>query len=312
MSQSTESVKSLRRERRFPLTPREAVTGQTRRGRRRDEAGASLVLALIFLTAVSLVTVAVVNLAGSDLSNTAKFTGAHAVESAANNANATAVQYVRYNFINQTENAFPPAPCWPTVTGQATVSTQGQTVAAWCSTRFTPGAQVTRVVTISTCLSSVVAQACVLAPRLQSIVSFSDYLPNKGTFGCTGFLNPVSISITGCGTTMNILSWAFEVHPPTVGPFDNANSTALCIPTSQKIRITGTGFVAGHTVVYFLRIGGALTNQAYVVSPPVTVLGGGTIIDACAPAAVSVTANGTGNSNVVVVTSSGSAFGPIS
>ena len=306
MSQLTELVIAVRRERHFHLTRHEAVTGRTRRARRRDETGASLVLALIFLTAVSLVTVAVVNLAGSDLSNTSKFTGAHAVESAANNANATAVQYVRYNFINQTENAFPPAPCWPTASGQATVSTQGQTVAAWCSTRFTPGAKVTRVVTISTCLSSVTAQACVLAPRLQSIVSFSDYLPNKGTFGCTGFLNPVSISITGCGTTMNILSWAFEVRPPTVGPFDNANSTALCIPTSKKIRITGTGFVAGHTGVYFLLIGGALTNRAYLVTSPLTVLGGGTIIDTCAPVAVS----GTGNTNVIVVTSGGSAFGP--
>ncbi len=288
-----------------PTSP-EARNDQSRRGGRRHESGATLILALIFLTAVSLVTVAVVNLAGSDLGNTANFTGAHAMESAANDANATAVQYVRYNFINQTLNAFPPAPCWPTVSGQATVSTQGQTVAAWCSTRFSPGAKVTRVVTISTCRSSVSAQSCLLAPRLQTIVALSDYLPKSGVDGCVGYLNPVSITITGCGSSLTVLNWAFDVRPPTVGPFDNANSTALCVPTSKKIRITGTGFVSGHTTVYFLLVGGAVSNQAYLVSSPLTVLGGGTIIDACAPVGVS----GTGNTNVVVVTSSGSAFGP--
>jgi hypothetical protein len=276
-------------------------------GRVKDESGASLILALIFLTVVSLVTVAVVNLAGNDLGNTSNFTGAHAVETAANNANATALQYVRYNFILQTENAFPPAPCWPTQSGQATVLAQGQSVAAWCSTRLTLGAKVTRVVTISTCLSSVSAQACVLAPRLQSIVAISDYLPKSGTDGCVAYLNPVSISITGCGSNLTVKSWVFGSQPPTVGPFDNANSTAVCSPTSKKIRITGTGFVSAPTTyVYFLRIGGASTNQAYLVSPPLSVSGGGTIIDACAPVAVS----GTGNTNVVVVTASGSAIGP--
>src|SRR5665811_2405762 len=84
-----------------------------RHPRSRGETGASLILALIFSLVVSLVIVAVANWAGANLRNTSKFTSAHSIRAAANNANEIAVQYVRYNFIKSTINASPPVPCWP-------------------------------------------------------------------------------------------------------------------------------------------------------------------------------------------------------
>ena len=59
--------------------------------RRFDDAGSSLVLALIFLVAVSLVVVALVNWTGNSLRNTAAFVTAHSMETAADNANVIAI-----------------------------------------------------------------------------------------------------------------------------------------------------------------------------------------------------------------------------
>ncbi len=272
-------------------------------GRPVDDRGATLILALLFLTVVSLVTVAVVNLAGANLNNTGKFRSAHAFESASNNANQVAVQYVRYGFISQTLNADPPVPCWTTSPTPSTVSSQGQTVDAWCSTRWTPSAQTTRVVTISTCLSSVSAATCAANPLLQTVVSIGDIIPSSGINECVPSASPIDVALTGCGTKLVLNSWVFTPQPPTVSNVASAG-TATCTSPSRSVEITGTGF-NNVSSVYFVLVGGAPSNRVFPVTAALTVKSSGTIIDTCTPASGS----GAGPTHVVVVTPSGSAFG---
>ena len=204
----------------------------------RDEKGSSLILALAFMIVTSLVVLSLAGLAKNDLNNTAKFTSAQSLQSAADSATNLAVNTIRYNFMPQTLNASPPQPCWTTNPTPSDVTLNGQSVSVWCSTAWTPLSPNTRLVTFVSCRSTVSALACAANPVLEAKVTFDDYPSPMG-------LMATAQCSTTCGVGMTIDSWAFDAIPPSVQSISPATG-----PTGggTTITITGSGFVSGATV----------------------------------------------------------------
>ena len=101
--------------------------------------GAVLILALVYIVAVSLVVAALSSLAMNNLNNSPKFSSTVELDSAASNMTQVAIQYVRYNPVistSQTPNiASPLVACWggDSIAQLPTFSNQYQ-IAVWCST----------------------------------------------------------------------------------------------------------------------------------------------------------------------------------
>ena len=237
---------------------RDDIKGRRTTPTTRGDDGAILILALIYIIVISAMVTALTSWVTSDLKNTAKFTSAQAVESAANSATEAALQYVRYTFAASTINATPPVPCWSTANGQIAIGEQDTQMSVYCSTFYTPLNTKTRTVTISTCLSSLSAAACAASPLLQAVVIFNDY-PTDGPSQCNPLVTTptttttVSSGQSTCGTGMTIDSWAFLEAPPTITSVADP-SQGTC-PPAQLVQITGTGF-SGATSVNFMLAGG--------------------------------------------------------
>ena len=265
----------------------------------RGDDGSSLVLAIVFLTVVSLVMMALVQWVGNDLNNTAKFTAAQSFQSTADSAAEIALQNVRYNFMIATLNASPPAPCWTTSPSPSLLSLNSQSVDAWCSTSWATGSTESRVDTISVCLSTVSAASCAQSPLLQVIVTFGDFEKTTGISSCSPQSTAKSSTTTTCGTAMTINSWAFGQVPPTVNSVvDGAASCAA----GKPIQIHGSAFT-GASAVNFVLTTGMSTNQVFTASS--FAVSSDLVINACTPSV------GSGTAYVVVTTPAGSsAFGP--
>src|ERR1017187_5247514 len=84
----------------------------------RDEVGAVLILALIFLVAVSGMVLALASSTSNNLLSSVHFSATRTVDNAASNAIEVAVQTIRYtptletDGTAQTLNASPPSYCW--------------------------------------------------------------------------------------------------------------------------------------------------------------------------------------------------------
>jgi len=210
----------------------------TRRSRR-DDAGATLILALVFLVVVSATVIGLSSWAQGDLNSTRSFEGAQNFQSAANSATQVAIQYVRYNFLQESLNASPPTLCWAS-NGPASLPFNSVNVDSWCSTRLVLGTNEYRIVTISTCLSSATRAACEQAPLLQAIVKVSD-TDQSGNWTCSpvpsGVVLPPSNTDT-CGQGLTILSWAFGASPPAVSAVTVSGGCA----SGPTISASGTGF----------------------------------------------------------------------
>jgi Tfp pilus assembly protein PilX len=268
-------------------TERKVDAGRTRflrRPKARDERGASLILALIFIIVISAMTTALTSWVTADLKNTSKFTSAQSIESAANSATEAALQSVRYDFESATINAKPPVPCWttPLPAGQITITEQNfsQSFSVFCSTLYQPSSTKTRTVTISTCTYSASASAaatCAANPLLQAVVIFNAY-PSVGASQCTPIVPPNNppADQTTCGAGMTIVSWAFNVVPPTVTSVFDAASVA-CSP-SELVTVTGTGF-SGATSVNFVP---PVSGDTILSGTNVSTNSAGTIVTACA------------------------------
>lgn len=189
--------------------------GRWRPGRAKGEEGASLLLALIFLVAVSMVIISTVGWAGNDIGLTAKFQDAQQFQAAADNASEVAVQYVRFNFLQASLGASPPAPCWSAAPTASALTTNGHVVDVWCSTTWThdsgtPPDSLVRTVTIYGCLNSVTAPGCVANPLLQAVVQIGDANTTTGTSTCTAETSTSGSASTTCGTWLTIKSWIFD------------------------------------------------------------------------------------------------------
>ena len=258
----------------------------------RDERGSSLILALVFLIVSSLIVLSLANFAKNDLINTAQFSSAQSLESAANSAAELAVNSIRYNFVSQTLNASPPEPCWTPSPTPSQVTLNGQSVAVWCRTLWTPLSPKTRVVTFMACQSGISALACATAPLLEAVVTFDDYPIPMGavsTAQCT----------TTCGVGMTINSWVFDAVPPVV---QSISPTTGPTAGGTTVTITGSGFTSGAIV----DLVGTNFASNVVVAASSVVVASPTTITAVTPALASGVSY-----YVAVVTATGtSVYGP--
>jgi hypothetical protein len=270
------------------------VTSERQVGEGSRESGASLILALVFLVVVSLVVVGLDRWVGADLGNSVKFVSAQSFRSAANSTNELATQYVRYNFISDSLNASPPVPCWTGPSTPSTMTFNGETVAAWCSTLWLAnlGEPSIRLVTISTCLSSTTAAKCAALPLAQTIITVGDFDLSSGSVSCTPLANAASNSGRTCGSTLTIDTWSFGAQPPIVS---GASTVSGSCSSGTPLSISGQGFTQA-TGVYFL-LASSLSGDTAIPASSYTI-NGDSAISACSP-------SGTQTAYAVVVTPSG-------
>ena len=171
-----------------------------------NDEGSSLVLALLFLTGVSLIVLSLVSFAGNSLADAAKFNNATAVQYSTGAAAQLEIQNLRFSY--QATNATP-TNCTPgnssPIAANATFSINSVLVSVFCTYVSTPTIAQSRVITMYACeedgASYVAAAACVASPFLQAQVSFNDYtVTDKNQ--CTSNANQIS-----CGTSMNVAHW---------------------------------------------------------------------------------------------------------
>jgi hypothetical protein len=171
----------------------------------RDERGSVLILAFVYLIAVSITVLGLSSWITNDLSNVKTFANAREEHQAAQSTVELAMQNIRYTPLigsNQTWGQF--NYCWGS--GATTALTiDGFTFDVYCSTVWQPQSSVTRTVTVDACPSTVSQAACTGAspgPYLQAVVVFDDY-PPSGAQAVPGSCQLWS----WCGEGMTITSW---------------------------------------------------------------------------------------------------------
>lgn len=249
-------------------------------------------LALIFMTVVSLIVLAMAAWTTTGLRSSIDFTQAQQTVASANSLAQLALQESRYTFQPGTLLAQPPVSCWGTGATPPTINNLPP-MSAWCSTRWNPSSvKATRRVTIYVCPTSLSPSApsdCASTPYLQVIATFDDYSASGGSPQCTD--GPTSASWVTCGTYMSINSWVFTVTPPTVRndvtPFQSGYPpSATCTTTS--FTLYGTGFLVGSTNVYFITtatttISGTTTTVRYSQLATNVAVYNNTTLSGCAP-----------------------------
>jgi hypothetical protein len=170
-----------------------------------DERGSVLILAFIYLIAVSVTVLGLSSWVANDLSNVKGFANAREQQQAAQSTVDLAMQNIRYTPLigtNQTWGQF--NYCWGS--GATTSLTiDGFTYDVYCSTVWQPTSAASRTVTIDACLSSISQSGCTgtsPGPYLQAVVVFDDYPP--------GGAAPVDGSCqlwSWCGEGETITSW---------------------------------------------------------------------------------------------------------
>ncbi len=174
--------------------------------RRGDEDGSSLLLALLFLAAISVIVLALVSFAENSLADSAKFNTATNVQYSTGAAAQLEIQNLRFSYqaTNATATNCTPGNASP-VASTATFTLNAVKVSVFCTYVSTPTIAQSRVITMYACeedgASYVGAAACVAHPFLQTQVSFNDYtITDKNQ--CTSNANQIS-----CGTSMNVAYW---------------------------------------------------------------------------------------------------------
>lgn len=263
----------------------------TRRRQGREETGAVLILALVFLVVVSLITLSMASWTSSDLMNSIRFTAAQSTVATANSATEVAVQDARFYFDADTLYASPPISCLSPASG----TINGLSVSVWCSTQWNPQSRSTRVVTFSTCLSSQSATVCSANPLLQVAVTYDDYPATNDYSSCPPVSTTTSTTVaptSSCGTGMKIDTWVFGAVPPTVTGVSANAPPPNCATT--PVTILGTGFTSPATVTFV--VDGSV-NAVYPATSVSVV--NTTTITACEPSL------GSGTADVVVTTPTG-------
>ena len=247
VTQLTVTMSSMRRTRRATSWVRDPMAAAQVR-REGDEAGAVLVLALLFLVVVGLIVGGLASWTANNLSNTVKFQQDRNAQYALSSVSQVAIQNIRYTPLlgtNQTLNASPPSYCWGT-TAPSELTVLGYQVAAWCSTVWNPTSGSTRVVTVSACLTAVVPDTnpakCAAAPGLQTIVTFDDYSAQNPTVNPGVCISPPNGT---CGSGMTINSSTIGTVNPTVSLIQSPAEGPAEGPATggTVLTVTGTGFV---------------------------------------------------------------------
>ncbi len=267
----------------------------------RDEAGAVLLLALIFLLIGIIVVGALTNALTDDLGNSNTFKLTRTLQYAARDATEVAIQDIRYQPLlstGQTLNASPPSYCWGSgpvsefpiseLTTPSVASIDGlSAMAVWCSTSWTPTSAATRVVTLSTCLYNpsdpTAAADCAARPLLQAVVTFDDYpsglVSAPSPWPCYS-ANGATIGLY-CGASATTNSWVWSPVVPTVTGIQPSSGSIL---GGTSVTITGTGFLPNATSVKFIEESGGTPASDNVVLPATVENVGSTSITVTSPA----------------------------
>ena len=186
-----------------------------RAGDSRSEAGAVIILALVYLVAIGLTVAALASWSTNDLRNTGNFNATSELHYAVSSATNTAIQSIRYSPLpsstppQKLATPTPPGNCW-TPTGGATrsqVIINGYTVDVWCSTyedlTNSSTLTLTRTVTFYACLNTFTAAQCQSTPKLKAVVAFDDY-PTSGGVQLTVQCN---LGVGQCGYDQTLITW---------------------------------------------------------------------------------------------------------
>jgi hypothetical protein len=197
--------------------------GHGRHGRAGGESGAVLILALVYIVAISLIVGALADWAMNDLNNTTKFNSTGELRTAVSSVTNLAIQNIRYtpepsSPTDLTQTSL--GNCWvPTAAPVVSqYSIDGYTVEVVCTTYPHFEIDQTRIVTLYACLSSLNASStsgaisaswtnCPTSAVLTAKVVFDDY-PTQGAPGQTVQCNtPPPAGLGQCGEGMKLLSW---------------------------------------------------------------------------------------------------------
>jgi hypothetical protein len=190
--------------------------------RREDERGSSLILALIYIVAISLIVGALADWAMNDLSNTTHFQNATSLDNAISGATEVAIQSVRY-YPNYNSGTTSPnfGNCWTPPSGSfasqvSFTADNNALVGVWCSTLENLKSPSTRRVTLVACQETATSLNstneassqgnCALHPKLLAVVTIDDYPSGGGgllTQTCTG-----GQGVCGFAATTNQWTWA--------------------------------------------------------------------------------------------------------
>lgn len=188
--------------------------GSSRRVESHGESGAVLILALVYIIAISLTVAALASWSTNDLRNTGNFNATSELHYAVSSAVNTAIQSIRYSPLpsstppQKQATPTPPGNCW-TPTGGATssqVTINGYTVDVWCSTYEDLTSGSTRTVTFYACLSTLTAAQCQSTPKLEAVVVFDDYPTGGGVLLTT----QCNLGIGQCGYDQTLTSWNWD------------------------------------------------------------------------------------------------------
>jgi len=185
-----------------------------------DERGSILILALIFIVVVAGTLLSLASWVTNDLTNSTAFNNSRNDHYSATSVANVAVDSIRYATLlssGQTQGvATSPGPCWTPAGNLAfsQLTTDGVTMAAWCSTTENLVNEKTRVVNVYSCPSTLTgtsttvqinaaASACQTSPFLSVQVTFDDYPPGGSL--------PLTVQCStwcGQGETLNKWTWS--------------------------------------------------------------------------------------------------------
>jgi hypothetical protein len=228
--------------------------------RERDESGAVLILALVYIFAISLVVSALAGWAMNDLNNTTAFKKASALHYALTSAVNVGIESIRYTPNPSTTPAqgvaTAPLTCWaptsPSTLSDLTVN--GYDVAVWCSTveelseSTAPGA--TRMVTVYACLNvtGITGSACAAKPLLTAVVAIDDY-PGGYNGQLYQQCNVINVQ---CGDGTTLMSWIW-------GSGGASTSTTVPVNSSQTVSFYNSSYTS--TITNATAIYGASSNS---------------------------------------------------
>jgi hypothetical protein len=238
---------------------------RSRRWGRRDDSGASLILAMVYIVTVGLIVGTLATWASNDLNNTVVFRGQASLDAAATGMTKLAIQYVRYNpLITNTQQvgvASPPVACWGGTDVTQIQPIDNDQVAVWCSTVWQPELATTRVVTFYACAISESKVAC-SSPGgavLTTTVTYDDYPAGKQTAK-----NDSLCSSVLCGQGMTIGSWGW-------GP--GASNSTVGVPATVSFTTEPSATSVGQPTTVDVLVLDASQNP--VVGDTVTISAGG-------------------------------------
>jgi hypothetical protein len=167
----------------------------------KDEGGAILILALVFILLMALSILGLLTFGGTGLKNSANLQGQRDLEYAADGAATAAIQSVRYSYqYYPVDDGGPTLPCLPD--GATSMTIDSDTMAVGCTGTLPQPVpqQSTRVVTFYACLQAI-APCSPDNAIVAATVGFQD-VSAAGVYDCSDAAD------TGtCGTGMIVTSW---------------------------------------------------------------------------------------------------------